>query len=85
MGIKPKAIYKRFERMQNMTKNGDNVDTTVDNVKVLASIGIALVSFGKGTLTAIVLIGLAWVIYWLYKRWRQNVDTSCSANRIAKS
>ena len=44
--------------MKNVTENGDNVDTTVDNVKVLVSIGIILISLGRNALIVILLAGL---------------------------
>ena len=85
-GIKPKAIYKRFERMHNdmnivdnvdttvdnVDTTVDNVDTTVDNVEILASIGIVLASLGKDALILMLLVGLGLLVYWAYRGWVQN-------------
>ena len=49
-----------------------NVYTTVDNVKVLASIRIILTSLDRNALVVILLAGSGLLAYWAYRRLVQN-------------
>ena len=60
------------QSLDNIEKLVDIVDTTVDNVKILASIGIVLASLGKDALILMLLVGLGLLVYWAYRRWVQN-------------